>query len=200
MPLPRVAYVSSGAARPPAASNGYDPTQAAKLTRNMRGDPTKGDMGSLLFPEQPNQVSRMPVPASNVALHGTSVDHPRARSCPALCCGGVGLAPLGRSLSAAQVRKMLAPPEPPITREQAAIASKVLHKAWTAGTRSGRHSSRRRRRTASSRRSTRSLSRTAPRRCRTSRASRSPHRTPPPGAPLSFADIFEKVADRKSVV
>ena len=76
MPLPRVAYVSSGAARPPAASNGYDPTQAAKLTRNMRGDPTKGDMGSLLFPEQPNQVSRMPVPASNVALHGTSVDHP----------------------------------------------------------------------------------------------------------------------------
>ena len=74
--MPRVAYVSSGAARPPAASNGYDPTQAAKLTRNMRGDPTKGDMGSLLFPEQPNQVSRMPVPASNVALHGTSVDHP----------------------------------------------------------------------------------------------------------------------------
>ena len=76
MPLPRVAYVSSGAARPPAASNGYDPTQAAKLTRNMRGDATKDDMGSLLFPEQPNQVSRMPVPASNVALHGTSVDHP----------------------------------------------------------------------------------------------------------------------------
>ena len=76
MPLPRVAYVSSGAARPPAASNGYDPTQAAKLTRNMRGDATKDDMGSLLFPEQPNQVSRMPVPASNVALPGTSVDHP----------------------------------------------------------------------------------------------------------------------------
>lgn len=76
MPLPRVAYVSSGAARPPAASNGYDPTQAAKLTRNMRGDATKDDMGSLLFPEQPNQVSRMPVPASNVALHGTSIDHP----------------------------------------------------------------------------------------------------------------------------
>ena len=26
-----------------------------------------------------------------------------------------------------------APPEPPITREQAAIASKVLHKAWDCG-------------------------------------------------------------------
>ena len=76
MPLPRVAYVSSGAARPPAASTGYDPTQAAKLTRNMRGDTTKDQMGSLLFPAQPNQASHMPVPKSNAALYGTSVDHP----------------------------------------------------------------------------------------------------------------------------
>ena len=55
MPLPRVAYVSSGAARPPAASTGYDPTQAVKLTRNMRGDTTKDQMGSLLFPAQPKK-------------------------------------------------------------------------------------------------------------------------------------------------
>ena len=39
----------------------------------MRGDATKDDMGSLLFPEQPNQVSRVPVPASNVALHRPAI-------------------------------------------------------------------------------------------------------------------------------
>ena len=93
MPLPRVAYVSSGAARPPAASNGYDPTQAAKLTRNMRGDTSKDDMGSLLFPEQPNQVSRVPVPASNVALHGTSVDHPLRVAGDRVYLQGHGYAP-----------------------------------------------------------------------------------------------------------
>ena len=33
-------------------------------------------MGSLLFPERPNQANQMLVPASNVAVYGTSVDHP----------------------------------------------------------------------------------------------------------------------------
>ena len=46
------------------------------LPRNMRVDTTKDQMGSLLFPERPNQANQMLVPASNVAVYGTSVDHP----------------------------------------------------------------------------------------------------------------------------
>lgn len=42
----------------------------------MRVDTTKDQMGSLLFPERPNQANQMLVPASNVAVYGTSVDHP----------------------------------------------------------------------------------------------------------------------------
>ena len=42
----------------------------------MRGDPAQNQMGSLLFPAQPVQSNHMPVPASFVALYGTSDNHP----------------------------------------------------------------------------------------------------------------------------
>ena len=42
----------------------------------MRGDPTRNQMGSLLFPTQPNQANQVPVPASQVASYGTSTNHP----------------------------------------------------------------------------------------------------------------------------
>ena len=68
--------MSTGMAMPPARAGGqWDPSNAMAL-RTMRGDATKDAMGSLLFPERPNKPTEIPIPASQVASYGTSLNHP----------------------------------------------------------------------------------------------------------------------------
>ena len=70
--------MSTGVAPGPPIPKLWDPSHAAAATRTMRGDTRKNEMQSLLFPDRPNQAAHVPVPASQVASYGTSINHPFA--------------------------------------------------------------------------------------------------------------------------